>query len=75
MRNVSEAFSSIHALGVRHGDVRKENILVRDDESVVLIDFERSGFDASLEDLEDEDNEVEELLIELQGEPTCMGHC
>jgi len=38
-RNVINAFKEIHARGVYHGDVRCENILVRPDESIVIVDF------------------------------------
>jgi DNA-binding helix-hairpin-helix protein with protein kinase domain len=76
VKNVASAFSSIHALGVRHGDVRKENILVRADESVVVVDFERSVFDVSAEDLEEENDDVHELLMELHGRrATCIVSC
>jgi len=51
-----------------HGDVRQQNILVKEDDSVVIIDFERSRFeDVRDMDIELEDEIIEDLLVELQG--------
>ena len=51
-----------------HGDVRQQNILVREDDSVVIIDFERSNFEDVRDlDIELEDEVIEDLLVELQG--------
>jgi RIO-like serine/threonine protein kinase len=61
-RNVIKAFKEIHARRVYHGDVRSENILVRPDNSVVIIDFERSEIDMDLISLNDEMEEVKHLL-------------
>ena len=61
-RNVIKAFNEIHARGVCHGDIRGENILVRPDQSVVLIDFEMSEVKASKEALMREKREVKHLL-------------
>jgi RIO-like serine/threonine protein kinase len=41
--NVYEAIDAIHGLGVIHGDIRKENVLVLEDESIRFIDFENSA--------------------------------
>jgi RIO-like serine/threonine protein kinase len=41
--NVYEAIDAIHRLGVIHGDIRRENVLVLEDESVRFIDFENSA--------------------------------
>ena len=50
-----------------HGDVRKENILVKENESIVLIDFENSVFDdVSVDEIVAEDRAVGLLLEELQ---------
>ena len=66
MRNV---FQVIHQLDVYHGDVRKENILVREDDSVVVIDYEGSDVEEPpMEVLEMEQREVEALLRELKKE-------
>jgi DNA-binding helix-hairpin-helix protein with protein kinase domain len=64
-RNVIKAFKEIHARGVSHGDVRGENILVRPDQSVVVVDFEMSRMDAEEEDLKAEMREVKYLLVSL----------
>ena len=69
VKNVLDAFHSIHALGVFHGDVRKENILVREDESVMIIDFEKSVLDdVPAEQMTAEDEVVRALLDELREE-------
>jgi len=61
-RNILKAFKQIHARGVLHGDVRPENILVRPDQSVVVIDFEMSELMAPREALMSEMREVKHLL-------------
>jgi RIO-like serine/threonine protein kinase len=67
MENVVDAFHSIHELGVLHADVRKENILIREDKSVVIIDFDRSAFiDVSVDEIIAENEAVQALLTELQ---------
>lgn len=69
MKNVKEAFHLIHQLGVIHGDVRKENILVRADDSVMIIDFDMANFDdLSEEVIAMEDKVVDELLGDLEKE-------
>jgi RIO-like serine/threonine protein kinase len=65
-RNVINAFKEIHARGVCHGDVRCENILVRSDGSVVVVDFERSTIDADEDELNAEMKEVKYLLASLK---------
>ena len=68
IQNVVEAFHSIHELGVLHRDVRKENILVREDELVIIIEFDRSVFnDVSHDEIIAECEVVRSLLVELQG--------
>jgi len=66
-RNVVNAFKDIHARGVCHGDVRCENILVRLDGTVVLVDFEMSTIDADEDELNTEMREVKNLLASLTG--------
>jgi RIO-like serine/threonine protein kinase len=61
-KNVVRAFKEIHAKGVQHGDVRAENILIREDNSVVVIDFELSEMNAEDSILEAEQKEVRSLL-------------
>ena len=65
-RNVVKAFKEIHARKVCHGDVRSENILVRPDDSVVVIDFELSKMDADPDSLSAEMREVKYLLASLK---------
>jgi tRNA A-37 threonylcarbamoyl transferase component Bud32 len=61
-KNVIKAFKELHTRKVCHGDVRVENILVRPDQSVVLIDFELSEMDADSDTLNAEMEEVKFLL-------------
>ena len=65
-RTVINAFKEIHARGVCHGDVRCENILVRPDGSVVVVDFEMSTVDANENELNAEMREVKYLLASLK---------
>jgi RIO-like serine/threonine protein kinase len=65
-RNVINAYKQIHARGVCHGDVRCENILVRLDASVVVVDFEMSTIDADEDLLKSEMREVKYLLAALK---------
>ena len=65
-RNVIKAFAQIHAREVCHGDVRVENILVRPDNSVVIIDFETSLTQAPTDRLRTEAKEVKRLLASLE---------
>ena len=60
--NILKAYDQIHSLGVFHGDVRGANILVRRDESVVIIDFERSILNANTNLIDEEEEEVQLLL-------------
>ena len=67
-RNIVDAFRKIHKLGAVHGDVRKENILVRKDESVCIIDFERTEVNnVSEEHIVMEGREVEALFLRTRG--------
>jgi len=71
---VERAFAEIHKLDVIHGDVRAANILVAEDESIWILDFEYAqvvsrgrgkGFT-------DEALEVRMLLDRIErGEPYC----
>jgi tRNA A-37 threonylcarbamoyl transferase component Bud32 len=60
--NTIEAFKTLHSYGVCHGDVRAANILVRNNEIVVLIDFERSMLNADKMMLVEEEDEVRHML-------------
>lgn len=61
-RNVIAAFKELHSYGVAHGDIRAANIMVRPDESVVIIDFERSVLNCSRIMLIEEEDEVRYTL-------------
>ena len=65
-KNIFNALKKIHARKVYHGDVRGENILVRHDNSVVIIDFERSIVNADQSLLKEEMKEIKLLLSGLQ---------
>ena len=60
--NVIQAFKELHQYRVCHGDLRMTNIIVRPDESVVLIDFERSVLNADRMMLIEEEDEVRHML-------------
>jgi RIO-like serine/threonine protein kinase len=60
--NVIQAFKMLHSHRVYHGDVRAANVLVRTDESVVLIDFERSVLSVDKMMLLEEEDEVRHML-------------
>ena len=61
-KNIIQAFKMLHSHGVYHGDVRAANVLVRKDESVVLIDFERSVLNVDKMMLLEEEDEVRHML-------------
>ena len=65
-KNVINVFNELHTRKVYHEDVKVENILVRSDDSVVLIDFERSVVKADERLLKKEMNEVKRLLVCLK---------
>ena len=65
-KNIIKAFIEIHRRRVYHADVRVENILVRPDNSVVIIDFEMSEMDADQELLDAEMEEVKSLCACLE---------
>ena len=61
-RNIVRAFKELHHHNVYHGDIRAANIIVKPDESVVLIDFERSVLNADRMMLIEEEDEVRHML-------------
>ena len=72
---MEKAFAEIHKLDVVHGDVRAANILVAEDESIRIVDFEYaeviSGSSRKFL-LDGEDSEVKMLLDRIRnGEPYC----
>jgi RIO-like serine/threonine protein kinase len=42
-RKIFDAFESIHRLGIVHNDVSPRNVLISQDGSVWIIDFEHAG--------------------------------
>jgi tRNA A-37 threonylcarbamoyl transferase component Bud32 len=73
-QNLWAAFKEIHELGVVHGDIRNENVLVRDDESVWIIDFEMSMNEGvTEEDIEDENACIDYMLAKLKKAKTFKG--
>ena len=61
-RNVIVAFRMLHERGICHGDVRGPNILVKNDNSVVILDFEMSCSNADQIMLLEEENELRHML-------------
>jgi serine/threonine protein kinase len=71
---IRQAFREIHELGVLHDDVRDQNVLVKPDGSVVLIDFELSRFgNVMKEEFTNEMNNVEQMIGELEDRCSCCG--
>ena len=60
--NVLRAFKELRRHRVAHGDIRSANIIVRDDESVVIVDFERGVLNASDPTLAEEREKVKGTL-------------
>lgn len=60
--NVISAFKTLHNRRICHGDVRPPNVIVRADNSVVLVDFERSVSNADGMMLLEEEDEVRHML-------------
>lgn len=60
--NVIQTFKVLHSKGVCHGDVRAANVLVQKDESVMLIDFERSVLNADKMMFLEEEDEIRLML-------------
>lgn len=61
-QNVIAAFAMLHKRGICHGDIRAPNVLVKDDNSVVIIDFERSCVNANRMMVIEEQDEVRHML-------------
>ena len=61
-KNVITAYKMLHKHSICHGDVRSANIIVRDDDSVVLIDFERGLLNADKMMLIEEEDEVRHMM-------------
>ena len=72
---MQQAFAEIHKLDVIHGDVRAANILVAEDESIWILDFEYAQVVSRRgrgQVFTDEASEVRMLLDRIRrGEPYC----
>ena len=68
--NIKTAFAEIHRLGVIHGDIREQNIMVKEDKSVVVLDFESSVYHEDLSDdlIQDENEVIQRVLKEVKRE-------
>ena len=61
-KNVITAYKMLHNYSICHGDVRSANIIVRDDDSVVLVDFERGLLNADKMMLIEEEDEMRHMM-------------
>ena len=72
---MEQAFAEIHKLEVIHGDVRAANILVAEDESIWILDFESAQVVSGNREqvfIDGEASEVKMLLDRIRrGEPYC----
>ena len=50
---VHEKVEQLHSLGISHGDLHEENIVIDEEDNVKLIDFGLSKFERSNDDFED----------------------
>ena len=67
-RKIFKTYESIHDLGVIHGDIRPENLLVLEDGSVRIIDFDNAAI-FSLSDINligQEKDEIKTMLESLR---------
>jgi len=44
IKKVSDAIENLHLIGIAHGDLHLENIMVKEDESIIFIDFGKSEY-------------------------------
>jgi RIO-like serine/threonine protein kinase len=66
---ISEAFKSLHDLGVVHGDIHPRHVLVLRDGSIRVLDFDHSFVVSSIDcgGVEFEDEEIENMFNGLKG--------
>ena len=67
------ALRSIHKAGVRHRDIRPQNIVINSNNQVSIIDFDCADLHPSPKKIQEEDKRMEELLngryVELDSLP------
>ena len=61
-----QALSKLHTLGIKHGDINKHNILIRDQQAI-LIDFEGAAWCDDAEALRDELEKLPQELRDTSG--------
>jgi RIO-like serine/threonine protein kinase len=69
-RRVFEAYKDLHKRRVLHGDIRMENILVLEDDSVRIIDFDNAFIlpENDVELMGREDDEITLMLKKLKND-------
>ena len=67
---VTAAYKALHKQRVLHGDIRRENVLVLEDESVRIIDFDKATILPEIDEdlLLREEEDVASMLDELKGQ-------
>ena len=70
---VMRALRSIHKAGVRHRDIRPQNIVINSNNQVSIIDFDCADLNPSPKKIQEEDKRMEDLLngryVELDSLP------
>ncbi|PPQ71945.1 hypothetical protein CVT26_007174, partial [Gymnopilus dilepis] len=57
-----QALQSLHRAGVRHNDLRADNLLINSRNEVFIIDFDQAGFRLEEGDIEEEMGRLEDVL-------------
>ncbi len=69
-----KSLKEMHAVGVRHGDIRAENLLADDDgDGVAIIDFDRAKMDKPTDRIEHYESKILQKILEgnsVDGPPT-----
>ena len=67
------ALRSIHKAGVRHRDIRPQNIVININNKISIIDFDCADLNPSSQKIQEEDQRMDELLngryVELDSLP------
>ena len=61
-RELLDALAAIHARGILHGDLHKDNILVTADRRIMILDFAAAQLEAPAAAMEAEMTELSEML-------------